>query len=187
MASKLYSKEILIEAAKHSDSIADMIRYLDKPITGSRYNYISRLIKEYELDISHFTRTQKHTITEKLKRKPAEEILILLTEKNAKRTSGHLLRRAMQDKGVSYECAVCHTSEWMGKPLTLDVDHIDGNYLDCRLHNLRFLCPNCHRQTPTFGRIKTIPKEKLICACGKPKDSRSKCCVSCHANRRQDK
>jgi len=35
--------------------------------------------------------------------------------------------------------------------LTLDIDHINGDWSDCKLNNLRFLCPNCHRQTDTFA------------------------------------
>lgn len=38
-----------------------------------------------------------------------------------------------------------------GLPLTLEVDHIDGDFLNNILTNLRFLCPNCHRQTPNFA------------------------------------
>ncbi len=41
--------------------------------------------------------------------------------------------------------------DWRGKRLVLHVDHVNGINNDNRLPNLRFLCPNCHSQTPTFG------------------------------------
>lgn len=50
-----------------------------------------------------------------------------------------------------YECDVCRLSEWMGKPITLQVDHINGNASDDSPENLRLICPNCHSQTNTFG------------------------------------
>lgn len=53
-----------------------------------------------------------------------------------------------------YKCSCCGVSEWQGKELSLDVDHTDGNNKNDHPSNLRFLCPNCHRQTPTWGNKK---------------------------------
>jgi hypothetical protein len=54
-------------------------------------------------------------------------------------------------------------STWRGRPLVLHVDHIDGRLWDCRPENLRFLCPNCHSQTPTYaGRKSKQNPEALI-------------------------
>ena len=65
-------------------------------------------------------------------------------------------------------CSICSTgSEWQDKPLTLHVDHIDGNSDNNNVDNLRLLCPNCHSQTDTFGckgqgnRYKKITKRAL--------------------------
>lgn len=52
---------------------------------------------------------------------------------------------------IGYKCSVCSNSEWMGKSLTLQVDHIDGNAGNNMPDNLRLICPNCHSQTKTFG------------------------------------
>ena len=51
-----------------------------------------------------------------------------------------------------FRCALCgNEGEWCGQPLTLQLDHVNGRYDDNRLENLRWLCPNCHSQTPTFA------------------------------------
>jgi 5-methylcytosine-specific restriction endonuclease McrA len=50
-----------------------------------------------------------------------------------------------------YHCEVCGITEHNGKPITLQVDHIDGDRENNTFENLRFICPNCHSQTETWG------------------------------------
>ncbi len=54
-----------------------------------------------------------------------------------------------EDRG--YECSECGISEWQGKKITLQVDHVDGDHENNLKENLRLLCPNCHSQTETFA------------------------------------
>jgi len=49
-------------------------------------------------------------------------------------------------------CQLCkQLPAWNGRPLTLQVDHIDGDCGNNKPENLRCLCPNCHTQTETYG------------------------------------
>ena len=74
------------------------------------------------------------------------------------------LRRYILERD-KYSCVECgQGNEHNGKPLTLHVDHIDGNSDNNFPINLRTLCPNCHSQTENFGskgkgnRYKKITK-----------------------------
>jgi hypothetical protein len=49
------------------------------------------------------------------------------------------------------QCEGCGLAEWCGEVIPLNLDHEDGNPDNNDLDNLRFLCPNCHSLTPTFG------------------------------------
>jgi predicted RNA-binding Zn-ribbon protein involved in translation (DUF1610 family) len=65
-------------------------------------------------------------------------------------------------ENVPWVCAICGISEWMGIKVPLQLDHQDGNRLNCTRSNLRFLCPNCHALTPTFtGRNSPSSTHKI--------------------------
>ena len=65
-----------------------------------------------------------------------------------------------QDNPELYICECGQGAMWNGKPLTLQVDHIDGNHANNDQNNLRWLCPNCHTQTPTWGTKGLEPPNK---------------------------
>ena len=60
---------------------------------------------------------------------------------------------------VENKCQVCGLTEWQGKQLNCELDHIDGDRTNHLLSNLRMLCPNCHAQTSTYrskNRTKSV-------------------------------
>ena len=67
--------------------------------------------------------------------------------------SNHI-RRYLVEKGGN-KCSRCGWAELnvVTGNVPLQVEHIDGNWQNCREENLVLLCPNCHSLTPTFGAL----------------------------------
>lgn len=61
------------------------------------------------------------------------------------------LRNRLIEVGLlEYKCSNCGINEWCNEPVTLELDHKDGDNTNHQLSNLRLMCPNCHSQTATY-------------------------------------
>lgn len=153
-----YTKELLEKLVKESNSITEVAKKLGRRTDGYSFTYLSNLIKSYKIDISHYKGRGWNKGLVSKRKLSCDEILV---NDCTIRTKVLKLRRALIESGIEHKCACCgNNGIWNKVKLVLHVDHIDGNPLNNLKENLRFLCPNCHSQTETFGS-KRLKKAKI--------------------------
>lgn len=145
-----WTDEQLADAVVKSRSYSDVIRHLGMRPAGGNHATVKRHAARLALDTTHFTdesrlrglrlRHDRHDLTR-------DQIF-----REGSTVVGESLRRHARNCLAPIRCALCdNAGQWQGRPLTLQLDHANGRYDDNRLENLRWLCPNCHSQTPTFA------------------------------------
>ncbi|MFG3032859.1 HNH endonuclease [Streptomyces sp. NPDC048253] len=135
-------------------SYADVMRGLGLDVNDTNHRRVRRAAFRLNLDTSHFTRRSWGRPERPAPPPTAQRVLVVLPEQ-AGRTNRNMLHRALTEIGVPYACAECgNPGEWRGRPITLQIDHVNGNWRDNRKENLRYLCPNCHALTATWCRRK---------------------------------
>lgn len=141
-----YTKEKLEEVVKASKSYTDVCNKLGiKSSTGSQ-TYIGKKIKDYELDTSHFIgQDWRKGSTFKKEWVDVNKFLV----KGSKITSHKLKLYLIREDLKPNHCESCKNDTWLGKPIVLELDHMDSDHTNNELSNLQVLCSNCHA---TFTR-----------------------------------
>lgn len=132
---KCYS---LVDVAKNIGLVSEKAKKIDARLCKN----IKKYINENSLDTSHFRHSSKvgYNVI-----RTNEEVF----SKNSEVSQSTVKKRFIAK--VKYECAICSVGSWNNAPLSLQLDHIDGDNKNNLMSNLRLLCPNCHSQTENFG------------------------------------
>lgn len=150
--------EEFIFLVKNSNTMSSVLNVFGLENKGNNYKTCKQRIIELGLDTSHFlNRIESSNLS---RRVTLEELKSRLTE-NSKLNRTSLKIQLLHHKLLEYKCYCCgNIGEWMGKKLSLHLEHKNGKSNDNRIENLTILCPNCHTQTSTYaGKNPHKPKK----------------------------
>lgn len=163
--SKVYSISIseFVEIVKNSNSKKEILEKIGLRAAGGNFKTLTRrllaegLLEELQL---RTTKLVKDVLTKTRRNIPLDEVMV----ENSNYSRQNLKQRLLKLGKLNNRCIVCGIGpEWQGKPLTLQLDHINGLYNDNRIENLRIICPNCHSQTETYvGKANRIGNKKSL-------------------------
>ena len=143
-----YSIDDLRSAVGNAICWSDVCRSLDVTICTYNNRRMQRLCEEYDISYSHFDVKKAFM---RGKREPWSDETLFVENCSVPRSNlRKILIRLGHYSGKCEECGI--PDEWNGKPLTIEIDHVNGVSTDNRKENLRWLCPNCHSQTHTYRR-----------------------------------
>ena len=145
----LWPPDRFAAAVADNISIGGVLSQLGVGVSGTNYRRVHNMVSDLQLDTSHwlgmgFLRGKTHSWSPS---KPLSEILVA---RSTYHNLFQLKKRLIQASLMRYACASCGLSDWQGRTLVLQLDHLNGVGDDHRLENLRLLCPNCHSQTTTY-------------------------------------
>ena len=168
----------LREIVKNCINFGEVLDALQIPRQGNNTKTLRGILDKEEIDYSHFTgRAREYA-------KPGvKDINYYLANQGFIKTSK--LKEKLLKEGIKEnKCEICGITEWNGKPLVMQLHHIDGNNKNNSLDNLQMLCPNCHSQTDNYcgsANITEETKKKYYCPdCGKEINKGSKYCSVCY-------
>jgi biotin operon repressor len=159
----LSGNAIARELGLSKSTVAYHLRRLGEPVDercNRRYDW--QAVQRY-YDLGHsvsecvarfgFSRATFHDAARRgaLVPRPQAMPLRLLLVNGSSRGRPNIKNRLVREGLKAGHCELCGLVEWLGRPLSLCLHHVNGDGLDNRLENLQLLCPNCHSQTENFG------------------------------------
>lgn len=151
MTNKIYelTDEQFVSLLKNSTTISEVLFKLGYSIKGNSWGYsqVKQRMTDLNLDFSIFK--GKNSIYKNTAAKTVTPEILF--KNNCKHNRNILRRYIIKNELIPYKCSICGLTTWNNKTISLELDHINGINNDNRLENLRFLCPNCHSQTTTYG------------------------------------
>ncbi|CAL9997723.1 HNH endonuclease [Vibrio phage D479] len=151
---KHYTLEQLITVASDSFCWSDVCRGVGITVCTYNINRLKVLCDKYDVSTEHFDVKK----TFKRNKFSHTEESFFVENCTAPRSSARQISiRLGFYRNHCDECGIPDT--WNGKPLTLELEHVNGISNDNRKENLSWLCPNCHSQTSTYRRRRTERSE----------------------------
>ncbi len=147
----IWKTENFAQIVAESYSFAQILKKIGfKTWSSIHYSVLRARIAEEGISVEHIGNGLSHKKGThfKLSKKEALEKIFIKDSTVHQRTVRKYLK---QYKLLKEICACGNAGEWQSLPLVLQLDHINGDNTDDRLENLRWICPNCHSQTETFG------------------------------------
>lgn len=180
----LYSvnKDVLQSIISKSSSYSEVLRAFDLRIAGCNLRTLKKIINSHSLDVAGLADRRRLAYLERniSNSRKSSDSYDDVKNRNFSSVRNYIIK----NKLLEYKCQVQECGNvgiHCGKPLTLELDHIDGCRGNNELENLRFLCPSCHSQTETFAGKSRIKKIVKFCKCGTKlsKDNLSGNCSRC--------
>ena len=138
---KAYTDIELLSMIKSVSSLSQLIESLGSRPAGGNYNTVRKLLKRLNADTTHWT---GKGWSSGMQLKNLEEYTKSVQIKK------HLIVER------DHKCEMCNLTTWLNKPITLELEHSDGDKYNNDRTNLKLLCPNCHSQTKTWRGRKNI-------------------------------
>jgi 5-methylcytosine-specific restriction endonuclease McrA len=156
-----YPEDDVRRAVQVSRSMAQVFVRLGEPWSSRKQAQLKRRLQDLGIQTSHFLggAWRRGSRTPVVPARPLDEVLVV----GRRVASNNLKHRLFQEGLKPRVCENCGLRQWRGRPISLELDHVNGRKDDNRLENLRILCPNCHAQTDTYrGRNIGTPRLGIL-------------------------